>query len=757
MSNRRGHTKGPARLGRAIGLALGAGFLILVLVLGIANFRAYARVDDRLPSLSPVQVWFQNPQQGSQLPVGSSIPVSAKAQGLYPILYLQLETDGQVVGVAGAPNSQGLTPFSAEFAWTPAEAKTYKLTARAFDTMGNEADSAALVLIIVAADQVNAEDVQNAFQPLGPHAPPGLGEGGGPPQPLDETPPYQPPPGPQPLVIDPNGAYDPSEAWSPSVLDWLNSLITNPGKPAAPGLPATAVEGCQPRIWISDNSDDEQGFRVFRRDPGGLNFVEIDVLDAHVGQIFTYDDEEDDLFGTYEYQVSAFNQAGESFSNISEPAEVDSPGCEPDGPSLVQIDLSKLFTTLPDSSLGMGYCYYSFDNQHWLRQPPDPTQFLPPGESPQSLLTLIQPQAGQTLDLECWDWDGGGPHLVGKWHYDDMLTDHADLAVMQPIGDGIVTYGGSGGPGGPWDPELPTPFAFLGTTPQECFDYSNIPGDILKALLCADLADDLDFVYWGYWDFSYLTGDPPVDVVGYNVYDTLSAVNPVHHEDYPLSIYFPIDVDSCTPRLISVTLLANVDGEIHESAPSNQIIYTPEEICQYLAGNEPRMYRITWETIDFSVGDIDDGIGDLEDDAEGAGWMSLVTGTGVKRFWHVGLYDGFEDESDDNPYYFAALIMGQASGPCLGITCLIPFNPATNNNTADFPLFIGEGFKLTVHLSDFTDFEPDFIICGLDPTTDNLTWNGNAVGGPGWVTEVTRTKHHNHASCRVTVKIEGLP
>jgi hypothetical protein len=49
------------------------------------------------------------------------------------------------------------------------------------------------------------------------------------------------------------------------------------------------------------------------------------------------------------------------------------------------------------------------------------------------------------------------------------------------------------------------------------------------------------------------------------------------------------------------------------------------------------------------------------------------------------------------------------------------------------------------------------LLCYIDPYSDNFSWNANAIGGPGWVTTASRTKHHNDASCKVTVMIEALP
>jgi hypothetical protein len=741
-----------------LGAAAAAG---LCAILGFGSFRAYSQVDTRLTTLSPVTVWFDNPQQGSQLPGGGPVLIAAGASGPHPILYMQLETDGEVVGVIGAPNSQGITPFSANFNWIPDAMKPYTLTARAFDSMGNESD-ATLFLEIVAPEQITAEEAGAAYAPSGPHAPSGLGEGGGGgglSEPPDDGPPYEPtPPADMPVVELLGPEYESSKPWAPVLVDWFDFVFSDPDKPAAPGIPATALEGCKPRIWISDNSNNEEGFRVFRRDPGMVDFHEIAVEAAYAGPVFTFEDQPQGLFGTYEYQVSAFNQAGESFSNISEPVVIDSPNCEPDNKlQIVNVNLLKIFDI---QSYDMGYCYYSFDGEHWARHPLDPNEFLGPGQAgevPEGVLAELK-EAAQALDLECWGWFGGGLQLVGNWHFDDLLIDHADLGIIQEIDQGFTPYGGGGGGGGPYDPSLPIPYAGLGQGSQDCATFFNMPNPFIKGLICGDVADDIDFVYALYLCI-FGPCVPQEDIVGYNFYDTLSGSGiPAHFTEAPPNIYFPIDPSACTPRLIHVTMLVEVDGEIHESLPSNQVIYSPEDICGYLAGTEPRMYRITWESVDFSVGDIDDDP-DIEDDAEGFGYLALHTGTGHEVYWHMPMVDGFEDEADENPYFFSGLLLSQHDFPCSGVFCYLggAIDSSTGNNTANFPLFIGEGFHLTVYLSEYDDDQAHDALCVIDPYTDNLNWNGNAVGGPGWVTTVSRTKHHNYASCRVTVTIEGLP
>ncbi|MGH8247232.1 MAG: hypothetical protein ACREUU_12480, partial [Gammaproteobacteria bacterium] len=412
---------------------------------------------------------------------------------------------------------------------------------------------------------------------------------------------------------------------------------------------------------------------------------------------------------------------------------------------------------LAQGAYEMGYCYYALDGTHWYRHPQSPDQFFGSGELgqvPQGLIQFLPTEGAQALDLECWGWAGGSLQLIGKWHFDSLLQNELGIGTMT---EGIMTYGGTGG-GGPYDPDLPVPGALLLSGPQDCANWFNMPNPLIKGLICGDIADDLDFVAALYL---CLFGNclAEEDIVGFNFYDTLSGGGmPVHFTEAPANLYFPIDPTACTPRLIHVTMLVNVDGEVHESFPSNQVIYTPEDICGYLAGTEPRMYRITWESVDFSVGDIDDDP-DIEDDAEGFGWLSLETGTGHEVYWHMPMYDGFEDEGDENPYFFSGIVLSQHDYPCIGVFCYLggALGGGTGNNSANFPLFIGEGFRLSVRLSEYDDDQAHDVLCLIDPYTHNWNWSGDQVGGPGWVTTTARTAHHNNSSCTVTVTIEALP
>ena len=79
--------------------------------------------------------------------------------------------------------------------------------------------------------------------------------------------------------------------------------------PAAPtGLAAQAVSNSEITITWTDNSDNENGFRI-ERSSGGSGYSEIGIVSAGIG---TYEDNGLSSGVTYSYRVCAYNNAGDS-------------------------------------------------------------------------------------------------------------------------------------------------------------------------------------------------------------------------------------------------------------------------------------------------------------------------------------------------------------------------------------------------------------------------------------------------------------
>lgn len=89
---------------------------------------------------------------------------------------------------------------------------------------------------------------------------------------------------------------------------------TNPvGPNAASALKASAVSSTEAALAWTDNSNDEQGFRVMRSDAGADNFAEVGTTAADAT---SYNDTSA-TGGSYDYQVFAYSATGQNGSNIA--------------------------------------------------------------------------------------------------------------------------------------------------------------------------------------------------------------------------------------------------------------------------------------------------------------------------------------------------------------------------------------------------------------------------------------------------------
>ncbi len=249
------------------------------------------------------------------------------------------------------------------------------------------------------------------------------------------------------------------------------------------------------------------------------------------------------------------------------------------------------------------------------------------------------------------------------------------------------------------------------------------------------------------------------DIDYFNVYDTMhdGGETPIQTVKAPATLYFLFDPNSCAPRTIFVSAVVKVDGEPHELFFSNEVYYPGNPLCPVLLGTEPQNFRITWDTVDFSVGNIDDGV-DTEDDVEAYGYMGAWNYGTVPLSWTLQFYPEFEDDADDNPYNFASIFLCKGLGP--KTHCNIKEDFAlllVNNNTGDFSLLLGEHADWHVSWFDKDPDSADEVICSLDPYVDDMQFYADHIFSPGETQTFTRTKHHNSASCRVTFHIEALP
>lgn len=737
---------------------------------GFQSFQRFAAAPEAASANLRFHSWFLNPQNNSQLPLGSALEIHAKAEGPAPVTAIELWVDGEMVQVIQAPQGSEKSPFHAHFGWLPEQEGSYNLLARAYNSLGQSTTSQLLKLEIVPEQALSPEKLAAAYPDI-PSAPgvsnnTGGGSGGpyipysSPPDPTDNEPPQE---------------SDPAQPWTPSLIQWIGNMVSPINQlPAAPSI-VSAVESCRPRLFIADHSDNEAGFNVYRLDPGQGSFAKIETLAAFDGPALSFDDE--DLYGSFQYYVSAFNAFGEADSNIVS-VDVLSENCAPEPQDGLQINLGEL---LAAESFDLGYCYYSLDGIHWQRHPADPDDFFPTGEAADEgfnpLFTTINPDVALPLELECWGWAGAQLDYVGKWSWEDIGNQDLD-----PINDDS-TQAGIDNPlifsseviASVQDFDLqkiknnlsiPSLVAWTGSTPEQCAQWSNIPNPIVLGLICGDIAEELDFLVWqvqpGCPD---RYADPDAfcwsadDIAYFNVYDTMhdGGKTPVQTIDPPSTLYFLFDPESCAPRHLWVTAVVDINGVKSEGVWSNQVYYPGNPLCPVLTGEQPQRFRMVWQTIDFSIGNIDDGV-DATDDVEAYGKFGIWNTDVVNIRWILQFYPVFDDDDSENPYYFADLPLCQG-GQYIGGCSIGESNQHLlhNHNTADFNMYLGETIDIYMELWDKDDGSSDDIICSLDPYVQDIQFTVDHIFEPGERVSFVRERHHNSASCRVRFYIEAIP
>lgn len=155
------------------------------------------------------------------------------------------------------------------------------------------------------------------------------------------------------------------------VLLALNQWTANRGASPqdAPTPPTLAVtgQGCAATLSIQDTSNNEQGFNVYRLDPGGMSFSKLTSLPAHDGSE-TLSHQDSNLFGLYSYYVAAFDADGESASNLVS-LKITDANCAGE-PTTIN-DLGFLTAGVEDY-----YLYLTVNNGDWRRFPADDFTYL---------------------------------------------------------------------------------------------------------------------------------------------------------------------------------------------------------------------------------------------------------------------------------------------------------------------------------------------------------------------------------------------
>ncbi len=795
MSNRRGFL--------VIGCIAAGALAALALLLGFAalQFMQYRTSVGQLPDkVSAITLAITDPHTGAQVTAGTPLLVHVSAGSAKPLLSLELWSNGQVVGVQAAPGPGGITPFAADFAWTPGNPGTYSLVARAVDAGQKTGDSAALVVIVAPT----AKTGQGAgAEDSGQGIPIANGGGAG-----GDSIPLPTPPAP-PAGSDSVG---PAQVWSLSIGDWLSGISNGP--PKAPELTATP-EGCGATLNIHDLSDGEQGFIIFRMTESAPMLAKIATLDGQSQfDWLTYTDQS--YTSENSYMVRAFKGDQVADSNIvyakGNPAD-----CKPDATQLPQLSI-QLISLKTDVDADRTYCYKSLNGLDWSRWPaagfflPGADGFDIQGQADSILLNELDAKS-ITLDLECWGWVGGALKVLGKLHKDGIgpglgkvqLTDGGLLAGLD-LGGGIQTKDGDPPPKPLTGPKMPKVFAILFYGPDACTEHLPSKGsNLIEDLYCTwfpiynqDQGQSQPYLVWYVSDPQYqeCVNGQGADCnsfqvyldrvkqyggqVGFHVYGQFSDSIPLATTPHDLTAFVVPPQTTCGQDVLFMTVrmywLAgpndpDVPNQMAESPDSNTI----SSVFNCPPPSEVKL-DVTFDTLHIAdLGDGATGGDDLEIYASFAaegknpgtgsvlnlgywGWSGSdclddsFTWLGIPNFISLGdqgvsLECPLEVKNGDTSLGEQALCASDTYSHCVG-------SYSNNNNKIQITVGDGSRIRVAVHAMDYDEDSGDDNVC------DAETWIGpeSIFGWQGFSTSSSMSQGDNgSASCIVFFHVAPSP
>jgi hypothetical protein len=261
----------------------GIGVLAILGIAAIIFFFIRYREAVKLHSgASQSLVLIGQPANGSRILAGEPIQVQVNATGQSAFTSVELWINGVLEGVQEVPG-EGRTSTTALFWWIPPGGGNYSLVGRAMDEKKWKASSPAVIVFATSMD--NGEQPDSEGGKVNPAVLPAPPEEYSNPEPPSD-----------------DGA--PADGWQASPGNWLNSLTTD-SPPDAPELAVTA-EGCNIKLDIHDQSENEEGFGVYRQTTNSQEWVHVTDLASHAGMGWIeYQDQ--DLSGGVTYYISAFN------------------------------------------------------------------------------------------------------------------------------------------------------------------------------------------------------------------------------------------------------------------------------------------------------------------------------------------------------------------------------------------------------------------------------------------------------------------
>ena len=245
-------------------------------------------------------------------------------------------------------------------------------------------------------------------------------------------------------VDSPSGDQPPDEPGQPaspgnlSLFDKfsfkLSTLFFPAGdSPAAPTIGLWYYQNgqwpfpCHPSISIERHSNDEDGYFLYRSGGGNPALQRIGSADkaepGYGGPHYITD--MDDITGVFTYVASAYNNAGETFS---QPLVIDLSKCDyaPGSQFATQesttggVGIANGYLTIP-SSVNLAYLYVGINGTFWERIPPGSSKFLSGSgyqfnlnEYLASLISQVQ-ATDLEVTIEVWGWQGDQVGLIGSY------------------------------------------------------------------------------------------------------------------------------------------------------------------------------------------------------------------------------------------------------------------------------------------------------------------------------------------------------
>ena len=437
----------------------------------------------------PLWVSLLSPRPGTPATVGIPVEIQVTAFGSKPLTALELWADGSLAEAYYPPADPPTTHMPMAFVWIPQTEGLHLLVARAIDDGQGTAESNPLHMM-AGARQLTEEVKSGQGEEEGSFAIGGGGQGpSGSPGPADPLP--QPPPMPDDDQTTPATEFHAS--WVPS---WFSSAFEK-DPPAAPEISGEA-DGCTVNLAVHDRSDNEDGFRVYRKLPGDKTWSMLaELAGQSESEYLTYLVENPPPAAWY--RAEAFNAKGQAVS-FPQWVAVPSQDCGTTGNKIAMGEI-KLVDLMTDVPADRGYCYFTVGGVHWQRLPA--FGFFPskPGgfdvDQVVADLNLTgldgqPPDPAQPLDLECWGWAGANLQPLGKVHIDidpgaqgnfevsgDLMSAILELMpVYKPLeGEGDFPSPEDFAVGG--DPGMPYTFALVTDNVVNCKSHTPSGGSNL--------------------------------------------------------------------------------------------------------------------------------------------------------------------------------------------------------------------------------------------------------------------------------------